>query len=113
QHQRDAGERRARDRKAAVRRRRDRHRTEHAALHARSLTPESTVASVVEIWRYPVKSMAGESLDSCEVTELGREGHRRWSFIEGMEPRVGKFFNIEQCSVMRRYRARLYDRNLN
>ena len=29
-----------------------------------------------EIWRYPVKSMAGESLDSAEVTERGIAGDR-------------------------------------
>ena len=70
------------------------------------------MASVVEIWRYPVKSMAGESLDSCEVTELGLEGDRRWAFIDGMEPRVGKFFNIKQDSGLMRYRARLVDGKL-
>jgi uncharacterized protein YcbX len=70
------------------------------------------VASVVEIWRYPVKSMAGERLDSCVVTELGLEGDRRWAFIDGTEPRVGKFFNIKQHSGLMSYRARLVDGNL-
>jgi uncharacterized protein YcbX len=65
------------------------------------------VASVVEIWRYPVKSMAGQQLDSCPVTELGLEGDRRWALIDGTEPRVGKFFNIKQHSGLMRYRARL------
>jgi uncharacterized protein YcbX len=31
---------------------------------------------VKEIWRYPVKSMAGESLDTAGVTELGISGDR-------------------------------------
>lgn len=31
-----------------------------------------------EIWRYPVKSMLGESLSSANVTEFGIEGDRAW-----------------------------------
>jgi len=65
------------------------------------------VASVVEIWRYPVKSMAGERLDSCTITGLGLDGDRDWAFIESTEPRVGKFFNIKQHSGLMRYQARL------
>jgi len=30
------------------------------------------MASVAEVWRYPVKSMTGERLDSCEVAGIGR-----------------------------------------
>ena len=32
---------------------------------------------VKELWRYPVKSMAGERLEEAEVTPLGLEGDRR------------------------------------
>ena len=32
---------------------------------------------VSEIWRYPVKSMAGESLDAAELTELALEQPRK------------------------------------
>lgn len=32
-----------------------------------------------EIWRYPVKSMAGERLDGCAVTEAGLLGDRCWA----------------------------------
>ena len=31
---------------------------------------------LAEIWRYPVKSMAGESLDEAELTTSGVEGDR-------------------------------------
>ena len=31
---------------------------------------------VKEIWRYPVKSMAGEALDTADITELGINGDR-------------------------------------
>lgn len=33
---------------------------------------------VVELWRYPVKSMQGERLDRATVTPTGFEGDRRW-----------------------------------
>ena len=33
---------------------------------------------VIEIWRYPVKSMGGEPLRDAAVTELGVEGDRSW-----------------------------------
>ena len=33
---------------------------------------------VVELWRYPVKSLGGERLTVAEVGELGLSGDRRW-----------------------------------
>lgn len=37
---------------------------------------------VVELWRYPVKSMQGEQLDSCEVGEHGIIGDRQWGVVD-------------------------------
>lgn len=34
--------------------------------------------NVFEIWRYPIKSIGGERLDTANVTQLGVEGDRRW-----------------------------------
>jgi hypothetical protein len=39
------------------------------------------VGRMVAVWRYPVKSMAGESLDTAEVSWHGVAGDRRWSFV--------------------------------
>src|SRR3989442_1945667 len=64
------------------------------------------MAAVVEIWRYPVKSMAGERLESCMVTQHGLEGDRRWAFVDGAPHRAGKLFNIKQHDPMMTYRAR-------
>src|SRR5450759_141029 len=65
------------------------------------------MASVVEVWRYPVKSMAGERLDACAVAETGLEGDRRWAFIDGAPNRAGKLFTIRQDRRLMTYRARL------
>ena len=37
------------------------------------------VGEVREIWRYPVKSVGGEKLDSCTVGSLGIPGDRGWA----------------------------------
>ena len=37
------------------------------------------IGIVKEIWRYPVKSMAGEKLDDCTVGTLGIPGDRGWA----------------------------------
>ena len=34
---------------------------------------------VQEIWRYPVKGMAGESLNRCQLTAQGLLGDRLWA----------------------------------
>jgi uncharacterized protein YcbX len=38
---------------------------------------------VKELWRYPVKSMAGERLEEAEVTPLGLEGDRQVLVVDG------------------------------
>jgi uncharacterized protein YcbX len=65
------------------------------------------MASVVEVWRYPVKSMAGERMDSCAVTENGLEGDRRWALVDGTPNRAGKLLSIRQEEHLMTYRARL------
>ena len=37
------------------------------------------VGTIKEIWRYPVKSMAGQQLESCTVGSLGIPGDRGWA----------------------------------
>src|SRR5258708_32521486 len=65
------------------------------------------MATVTEIWRYPVKSMAGEQLDHCQIVEHGLEGDRRWAFIDGSPNRAGKRLTIRQHDGLMAYRARL------
>src|SRR6267142_864442 len=37
------------------------------------------IGTVQQIWRYPVKSMAGERLGECTVHSLGIPGDRGWA----------------------------------
>ncbi|MGA8922146.1 MAG: MOSC domain-containing protein [Candidatus Dormiibacterota bacterium] len=62
---------------------------------------------IEEIWRYPVKSMAGESLQSCLAGEKGLEGDRRLALVDGTPNRAGKLLTIRQHEALMTYRARL------
>ncbi len=37
---------------------------------------------VIELWRYPVKSLQGERLDSCDVGAHGLVGDREWGLVD-------------------------------
>jgi len=65
------------------------------------------MATVAEVWRYPVKSMAGERLDSGQVAETGLEGDRRWALVDGSPNRAGKPLTIREEDRLMTYRARL------
>ncbi|MFN2381967.1 MAG: MOSC domain-containing protein [Guyparkeria sp.] len=43
---------------------------------------------VREIWRYPVKGMAGERLESCSVSERGIDGDRTWALRDASRGEV-------------------------
>ncbi len=60
-----------------------------------------------EIWRYPVKSMAGERLEHAMITEQGIEGDRRWALVDGAPNRAGKPLTIRQHEALMTYRPRL------
>ena len=65
------------------------------------------VGTVSEIWRYPVKSMAGERLDSAALTATGFEGDRRWALVDGTTNRAGKLLTGTEDKRLMTYQARL------
>lgn len=68
------------------------------------------VGRVVGVWRYPVKSMAGEALESADVGWHGVEGDRRWAFVrEGMVRSGFPWLTIRENPRMWGYRPRLAD----
>jgi uncharacterized protein YcbX len=75
-------------------------------------TPEAepVVARVVEVWRYPVKSMAGERLESAEVSWQGLAGDRRWSFVRPGRSHTGfPWLTIRQQPQLHHYRPTLVE----
>lgn len=63
------------------------------------------IGTVKEIWRYPVKSMAGERLDSCTLGSLGVPADRGWALRDETTKEItnGKRFPLlMQCAA--RYR---------
>ena len=46
------------------------------------------LGSVVSLWRYPVKSMMGEELDSSEVTQRGLLGDRVFALVDSADGKV-------------------------
>ena len=55
------------------------------------------VASVEAIWRYPVKSMAGESLAAVEINRDGLLGDRGWALLDD---RTGEVYNAKRHPVL-------------
>jgi uncharacterized protein len=47
-----------------------------------SLSAPVEAGSVVGLWRYPVKSMLGEELNSAEVTDFGLLGDRHFAVVD-------------------------------
>lgn len=47
------------------------------------MAPVSVIGTLSTLWRYPVKSMGGESLTSALVTEQGLLGDRGWAVRDG------------------------------
>src|SRR6266576_6377830 len=47
------------------------------------------VGSVVALWRYPVKSMMGEELNSSDVTDRGLLGDRQFAVVDRATGKIG------------------------
>jgi uncharacterized protein len=45
--------------------------------------------SAVALWRYPVKSMMGEDLNSSEITDRGLLGDRQFAIVDRATGKVG------------------------
>ena len=61
--------------------------------------------SVVALWRYPVKSMMGEELNSCEVTGRGLLGDRQFAVVDRATGKVGGAKNPRKWGSFFDFRA--------
>jgi uncharacterized protein YcbX len=70
----------------------------------REIKDRPAVGRVIGLWRYPVKSMAGEPLADIEVSWHGFAGDRRWAFIrEGVTPSGFPWLTLRERGDMSHY----------
>jgi hypothetical protein len=77
-----------------------------------SQSAEEAIGAVVSLWRYPVKSMMGEELNSAEVSERGLLGARAYALVDGSDGKVASAKNPRKRPQMfqyRQYRAAFVD----
>lgn len=61
------------------------------------------IGTVQQIWRHPVKSMAGEKLDECTVGPLGIPGDRGWAL---RDEKTGEITNGKNIPILLQCAAR-------
>ena len=68
------------------------------------------VGRIVGLWRYPVKSMAGEPLTEAPVGWHGITGDRRWAFVrEGVVQSGFPWLTLRDRADLSNYRPRLLE----
>src|SRR5207249_10603301 len=65
----------------------------------------SQAGSVVALWRYPVKSMMGEELNSSEVTQRGLLGDRDYALVNAETGKVASAKNPRRWPRLFVFRA--------
>ena len=53
------------------------------------MTDTVTAVRVLQLWRYPIKSVGGQPVESVDVDGAGLTGDRRWALVEGSDGQVG------------------------
>lgn len=61
--------------------------------------------SVSSLWRYPVKSMAGEELDAVSVTGRGLRGDRAYALVDTVTGKVGSAKSVRRFGDLLKCRA--------
>jgi uncharacterized protein len=71
---------------------------------------ERSVGRVAGLWRYPVKSMRGESLTEVDVSWHGFAGDRRWAFVRNEAVQSGfSWLTLRERGDMNHYRPAFVD----
>src|ERR1700689_4164958 len=65
----------------------------------------NNAGSIVSLWRYPVKSMMGEEINSSLVTERGLLGDRSYALVDLATGKVVSAKNPRKWPGMFRFRA--------
>lgn len=72
----------------------------------------TVVGTIESLWRYPVKSMAGEAIEDAFVGYAGVFGDRACAFLNAAAPEGFPFLTARSNGAMLRYRPRFRDRDL-
>ena len=64
------------------------------------------MATIAGLYRYAVKSLAGEALESARLDIGGLSGDRRYAFMDSDPNRAGKFLTARQLNPMLTYATR-------
>ena len=70
-----------------------------------SAAGQTQVGSVVALWRYPVKSMMGEELNSSEVIDRGLLGDRQFAVVDRATGKIGGAKNPKKWGNFFDFRA--------
>jgi uncharacterized protein len=70
-------------------------------------TSAASRGSIAALWRYPVKSMRGEELDTAEVTERGLLGDRAYALVDVETGKVVSAKNPRKWGNMLDFRSEL------
>jgi len=62
--------------------------------------------TVASLWRYPVKSMAGEELDVVDMTARGLTGDRAYALVDTTSSKVGSAKNVKRFGNLLKCDAR-------
>jgi uncharacterized protein YcbX len=74
-----------------------------------SQSTQAALGSVVSLWRYPVKSMMGEELNSAQVTDHGLLGDRAYALVDGSDGKVASAKNPRKWPELFNFRAAFVD----
>lgn len=67
------------------------------------------IGKISSISRYPIKSFAGEELDTCKIDRYGLMGDRCYAFYDETKEGWDSFFTAREIPAMLAYKAKLVD----
>jgi MOSC domain-containing protein len=70
---------------------------------------QKVLGSIVSLWRYPVKSMMGEELNTTEITKDGLLGDRAYALVDSLDGKVATAKNPRKWPTLFDFRAALAD----
>ncbi len=81
-------------------------------MGADQASTQTGVGSVVSLWRYPIKSMMGEELNACVVTERGLLGDRTYALVDAADGKVASAKNPRKWPNLFDFRAHFVEEPL-